>query len=115
MRNAVSPRLFSAAMACRTASGRKLSIGITAAGFPASGRVGKASIWNMGVRTEELLISVWTGTHCSPSNYARAGGNLYNQSVRLYCYTEDELWPTLTAELLRVFVQPSSAERGNLE
>jgi hypothetical protein len=42
-------------MACSAASGRKLSIGITAAGFPANRRLVEASIWNIGVRIRDFL------------------------------------------------------------
>jgi hypothetical protein len=73
-------------------------MGITAAGFPASGRVVKASIWNIGMRTRELLTSIWTGKHCSPSNYDRTGGDLYNQNSRFYCYTEGGICRAFTGE-----------------
>jgi hypothetical protein len=42
--------------ACSTASAGKLSIGITAAGFPANRRLVKASIWNIGVRISSSVI-----------------------------------------------------------
>src|SRR4051812_34109131 len=46
--NAVSERLFSAAIACITASGSGVSTRQTAAGFPANGRSAKASTWKRG-------------------------------------------------------------------
>src|ERR1700733_1338118 len=49
-RNAVSARLFSQAIACRTASAKQLSSGMTAAGFPVNTRLAKASAWNIRTR-----------------------------------------------------------------
>jgi hypothetical protein len=46
--NAVSARLFSAAIACMTASSSQRSSGITAAGLPVSARSAKASTWKKG-------------------------------------------------------------------
>jgi hypothetical protein len=43
-------------MAWSTVSSGKLSIGITAAGFPANRRVVKASSWNIDVRIEDVLV-----------------------------------------------------------
>ncbi len=47
--NAVSLRLFSAAIACITPSSSQRSSGITAAGLPVSGRSAKASTWKNGM------------------------------------------------------------------
>src|SRR5438309_7548085 len=47
--NAVSLRLFSAAIACITASSSHLSSGITAAGLPVSGFSANASTWKKGM------------------------------------------------------------------
>jgi hypothetical protein len=44
MKNAVSARLFSIAIACITSSGSHASSGTIAAGFPANGRDANASI-----------------------------------------------------------------------
>ena len=46
---AVSLRLFSAAIACISASSSQRSSGITAAGLPVSGRSAKASTWKNGM------------------------------------------------------------------
>ena len=47
-KNAVSDRLFSAAMSCISASGIGASSGQTAAGLPANGRSVNASTWYSG-------------------------------------------------------------------
>jgi hypothetical protein len=44
-KNAVSARLFSAPIACITASGSQLCSGHTAAGLPVNSRSAKASTW----------------------------------------------------------------------
>ena len=48
-RNAVSERLFSAAIACSVASGSQASSGQTAAGLPAKTRLVNASTWKSGI------------------------------------------------------------------